>query len=108
MLKTYQLSPEGSSKNEEIELSSETLRVCYSCKYSIDVKRNAGFSLRTYVWSGGMETVNGQATEWCFAYGEADWLAGVKFSDIQAKATQFNDLGNINSNYDKTLRINCN
>lgn len=64
-------------------------RICHSCKYSIEIRGHAfGLdNLRKYLWLGGIATADintdtdpepeilaGQ--EWCFVYGEEDWVSG--------------------------------
>jgi len=78
---------------------------CHSCKYSINMRKAIfGTSfLREYIWAGGVTPaiIEGGAgeppmipnpapnagKEWCFAYGEADWLAGLAFVDVANAAS---------------------
>jgi len=51
---------------------------------------------RIYIWDGGkypvdLKDASGQpdpkaGTQWCFAYGEKEWVAGTKFDDVKGEA----------------------
>lgn len=80
--------------------------VCHSCKYSIKVRRNffGEAHLRTYIWKGGTyqapDPKAGQ--EWCFAYGEKEWVDGKVWDDIRKEA-----MGNVVLNKLPKGRVNC-
>ena len=69
ILKTY-TRPEVGTSNKSPN--------CFSCQYTIQV-RNQKFGLpyRTYIWKGN---ANGQP-DWCFEYGEREWVARTSFRD---------------------------
>jgi len=91
-MKTYKVSPTGSSVN--VGNKDKTKRICYSCKYSIQVRANAGFGFRSYVWRGAAAIPDNPATTgvdesqpaWCFAYGEQEWVSGQLFKKVYEAA----------------------
>ena len=78
--------------------------ICHSCKYSILVRGDQkvfGENLRTYVWAGGTYAADLKlednitpdpkaGTDWCFAYGEKEWVSGKKWENIQKLGDKYN------------------
>jgi len=74
-----------------VNSSGNTGTTCHSCRYAIQAKQHTfNDQMRTYIWSGGTSLVTienplageeGQPPttevmqEWCFEYGESDWVA---------------------------------
>lgn len=67
--------------------------VCHSCRYNIEVREKlfGHDNLRTFIWFGGMYPANypdatlaGQ--DYCFAYGEKEWIAGDLFQSVRDSA----------------------
>lgn len=59
---------------------------CPSCAYSISIKNTKfGLPKRTYVWAGNDDDNNGEP-DWCFAYGEEEWVSGEAFEGIKLLA----------------------
>jgi hypothetical protein len=78
---------------------------CFSCLYTLQVKNEKyGLPYRTYKWKGGQGfDVNNDGeikddstasppivettVDWCFAYGELEWMARKSWTDIKDAAT---------------------
>jgi len=97
LLREYQPSTDSSGAgNEGVN--------CYSCRYSTAVRNNQdayGLPHRTYIWHGGtyddemplltedgtpQVDENGErildpraGQDWCFAFGESEWMGGISF-----------------------------
>lgn len=93
----YNINP--GSKSWPSTLKNKKLADCRSCEYSIDVRNSSDkFNLpyRAYIWKGGnypadLTDENGNpdpkaGTEWCFKYGEEEWVDGKEFSKIDEAA----------------------
>ena len=84
------------------------------CTYSIDVKNvRLGIPYRQYIWLGGTfpATHVNAGQEWCFAYGEAEWVnpgfnVAVPGTPPTSRSAQFNDYRDRADN-DDTFKINC-
>lgn len=77
--------------------AGDNLKYCHTCKYSINIRQTFKLPLRQYIWLGGTNT---QGQEWCFGYGEEEWLAGKKFDDVSKLA-----IGSLDN--PAVGRINC-
>jgi len=97
---------------------------CSSCTYVLDIFERYGLPMRTYIWHGGtyddeMPLLTEDGTpqldengerildpragqEWCFAYGEREWMESNAFEEIQENAE-----GNIARGINPIGRINC-
>lgn len=88
---------------------------CSSCTYTIDVRnKQFGLPYRAYVWKGEdvWNDINknnvkddGEITEWCFGYGEKEWV-GAKKHPITKKVLGFigyKDLAKVDIN----KRVSC-
>lgn len=103
LLKTQEIPTTQQVENGEGNL--DYLKLCFSCKYTIQV-RNERFGLpyRQYIWIGGVypETkpnpdagLEGQPATiphpyanqtWCFGFGEKEWITGNNFNSVREKA----------------------
>jgi hypothetical protein len=100
---------------------------CSSCKYSIEVRNvRYGLPYRQYIWKGGKYPkydldADGEVKkdaqgnpilhpkseqDWCFAYGEQEWIGGVKWSDAKDYSERY-VLGNPKENT-TDYRAECN
>ena len=69
--------------------SRNTGNICHSCRYSIEVRENIfGANMRAFIWYGGTYPsghVNADQN-WCFAFGEHDWVGGRTWSSVRVSA----------------------
>ena len=77
--------------------------------YAIDILQGDGpsvdFPPRQYIWLGGQYAADltdeaglpdpKAGTDWCFAYGEVEWLAGKKWTKVKEKASPTDPAGNM-------------
>lgn len=56
--------------------------------YAIEVMRRYGIPARTYIWKGGTYAAPDPRAgqDWCFAYGEKEWVDGKKFNKAKEDA----------------------
>lgn len=107
----YNLNPGGSAWPNI--LKDKPKGSCASCGYTIDVrnsKSKLGLPYRQYIWKGGKNPAdmpildaNGSpeleadgvtqkvhpdaGKDWCFAYGESEWMEGKQWSNIKQNAS---------------------
>jgi len=70
----------------------------------VKVRETFGLPKRTYIWKGGtypadLTDENGNpdpkaGTEWCFKYGEEEWMDGEKFEEVKKAANTEDKYGN--------------
>jgi hypothetical protein len=77
-----------------------TSSYCHACRYSIEVRNGGsavhglGLTHRTYIWKGDKYPATLPSglphpkanQDWCFAYGEKEWVEGSAWKKIKAKA----------------------
>lgn len=75
--------------------------ICHSCRYSIDARNKPNVlenNLRRYVWYGGKYPLTlpdgttphpNAGQDWCFAYGEKEWVDGKKWKDMWKNADKY-------------------
>lgn len=92
-----------------IATSKNSNTVATAIEYALDILHSAdkGIALpyRQYIWKGGTYDANLTDAEgnpdpkagqdWCFGYGEEEWLAGKTFNSVRQNASDFDKDGNL-------------
>ena len=84
-------------------------------RYALDILKNIngnknhgiGLPYRRYFWYGGKypsDHATKAGEEWCFEYGEEEWVAGKEFDDVAYEASDKDDKGRPKL---FTGRVNC-
>lgn len=82
--------------NKQNDPAGEGLLYCFNCRYSVLVRGNFNLPKRTYIWKGGTYDVDlkkddgtpdpNAGKEWCFAYGENEWMSGKRWQKVKDTA----------------------
>ncbi|ACE84813.1 hypothetical protein CJA_2509 [Cellvibrio japonicus Ueda107] len=115
-----------SGDEKKLFANTESMRYAMSIMHDSD---KLNLSYRTYVWKGGVEpdeipvlgadgnpetdehgAIRMQANpkagqDWCFGYGEQEWMSGKQWSKVKSDASYFTNLGKPQN---PVGRVNCN
>lgn len=109
--------PELLATTKDTKKAKNNNGLCFSCGYTIKIRNeNYGLPYRTYIWKGegydvdlklsdGITPDPNAGKEWCFAYGEKEWVDGKSWSTALQAAGDKDKYGNIQT---PLGRVNCN